>query len=250
MFVKTIIGGAVAATALLAVAPAAFATDYSATQLNDGATTNVYQLTGANTASGHCPGEGHFVSSELTFSDYHYNQSNHFYITMSATATVKPGVAPGTYSLSVDCQNGSGSASFTVPAASTTTTTTPAPPAEPQGKLTVQLNAATAEKLDAVNVYQTAGHNVAYGNCPGGKGVFSSSALTFGDYQYIRGADTETNVNAAATLKPGIVAGAYKLTMTCGDKTVSTTFKVPGKAVVKPVGAPQTGGGGAATLFV
>lgn len=248
MFVKTIIGGAVAATALLAAAPAAFATDYSATQLNDGATTNVYQLTGANTASGHCPGEGHFVSSELTFSDYHYNQSNHFYITMSATATVKPGVAPGTYSLSVDCQNGSGSASFTVPAASTTTTTTPAPPAYEDP--TVQLNADTPALPGRTNIYQFNEANVAYGVCLDGKATFSSSALTFGDFQYVSPADMAANVSAPAKLKPGIVAGAYKLTMTCGDKTVSTTFKVPGKAVVKPVGAPQTGGGGAATLFV
>lgn len=130
----------------------------------------------------------------------------------------------------------------------TTTTTTPAPPTA-QDEPHVQLNAATVDRLDLVNVYNLTGVNEAYGACSDGKAVFSSSALTFGDYQYQPMADVSANVAAAAKLKPGIVAGAYKLTMTCGNKTVSATFKVPGKQVVKtPVGAPQTGGGGAATV--
>lgn len=251
MFAKTVLGGAVVAAALLAAAPAAFATDYTTTQLNDGSTTNVYQATGTNLATGNCPGVGHFVSSELTFSNYNYNQSNHFYITMSATATLKPGVGPGTYSLSVDCAQGSGSASFTVPDTSTTTTppptTTTQPPAQDQPW--VQLNKDTAVLSGLANVYQSTGTNIALGLCPDGKGVFSSSALTFSDYGYGPGADAANNVEATAKLKPGIVAGAYKLMMTCGNETVSATFKVPGKQVVKtPVGAPQTGGGGAATV--
>jgi hypothetical protein len=140
MFAKTVIGGAIAATALLAAAPVAFASDVVPTQLNSGAATNVYQLTGKN---------------------------------------------------------------------------------------------------------------VAVGRCPDSKAVFESSALTFGDYTY--GVDTnhvQSTVFAKATLKPGIVAGAYKLTMTCGKQTVSTTFTVPGQQVTKkPVGAPQTGGGATATVF-
>ena len=80
--------------------------------------------------------------------------------------------------------------------------------------------------------------------------MFSSSALTFSDYEYGSTNHFDGNLAAHATLKPGIVAGAYKLTMTCGKQAVSTTFKVPGKQVTKkPVGAPQTGGGGAATVF-
>jgi hypothetical protein len=249
MFTKTVIGGAVVAAALLAAAPAAFATDYSVTQLNDGAATNVYQFTGTNTATGHCPDPGTFVSPELTFSNYSYNQSNHFYITMSATATLKPGVKPGAYSLSVSCgDKGSGSAAFTVP--DTTTTTAPTqPPA--QGELFVQLNADTAALPGRANVYQFTEGNVAYGNCPGGKGVFSSSALTFSDYTYDAGTmHVTSNVFATAKLKPGVGAGVHKLTMTCADKSVSTDFTVPGKQVTKtPVGAPQTGGGGTATVF-
>ncbi|MFI9385192.1 hypothetical protein [Kutzneria sp. NPDC052558] len=252
MLAKTIVGGAIAATAVLAAAPMALAADYTVTQLNDGATLNVYQLTGTNRAYGNCAGHGTFESSALDFSDYSYNQSNHFYITQAATATLKPGVGPGTYTLSVACDGrGTGSVSFTVPDTTTAPpTTTPAPPAG-QNQLSVQLNADTAALPGRMNVYQFKEGNTAFGYCPGDKGVFSSPALTFSGYTY--GVDTNhvtSNVFAKATLKPGIVAGAYKLTMTCGKQSISTTFKVPSQQVTKkPVGAPQTGGGATATVF-
>ncbi|GAA3434415.1 hypothetical protein [Kutzneria kofuensis] len=119
-----------------------------------------------------------------------------------------------------------------------------------QDEPTVQLNADTAALSGRMNVYQFTEGNTAYGNCSAGKAVFSSSALTFSDYRYEPMADTSANVSATAKLRPGIVAGAYKLAMTCGNKVVSATFTVPGKkATPKPVGAPQTGGGGTATVF-
>ncbi|QUQ70872.1 hypothetical protein [Kutzneria sp. CA-103260] len=136
-----------------------------------------------------------------------------------------------------------------IASASTTTTTTTPPPA--QGELFVQLNADTAALPGRANVYQFTEGNVAYGNCPGDKGVFSSSALTFDGYTYNADVMAVTsNVFAKAKLKPGVGAGAYKLTMTCGNRSISATFTVPGKQVTKtPVGAPQTGGGGTATVF-
>ena len=79
--------------------------------------------------------------------------------------------------------------------------------------------------------------------------MFSSSALTFGDYVYGPGADAVINVQAVATLKSGVGPGTYKLSMTCGNRSVSASFTVPGKQVTTtPVGAPQTGGG-TATVF-
>ena len=101
-----------------------------------------------------------------------------------------------------------------------------APSAFASSDLTVQLNAAGGPS-GPTNTFQFTASNTAYGNCPGGHGVFSSPVLLFGSHQYGPSGQPDTNVRAAALLRPGIVAGAYKLTMTCGDESVSTTITVP-----------------------
>jgi hypothetical protein len=53
--------------------------------------------------------------------------------------------------------------------------------------------------------------------------VFSSPELLFGSLRY----DSGTRVHAEAMLRPGIVAGARKLTLTCGNEAVTGTFTVP-----------------------
>lgn len=253
MFRKMIVGGVIAAAAL-AGAPAALASghDQLAVQLNAGARTNVYQFTGGNTAFGNCPnGKGVFSSPVLVFSDYKYGPTNHFDGNVSATARLKPGaVGTGTSPLFFTCGDKQIDVVITVPPQTTppptTTTNTPQPA---QDQPTVQLNVDTAAMMGRQNVYQLSGENSALGFCPNGKGVFSSPVLTFSDYLEVSPADVTANIAATATLKPGVGAGTYKLSMTCGDKIVSTDFLVPAKQVTKtPVGAPQTGGGGTATV--
>jgi hypothetical protein len=249
MFRKMMVGVAVAVAAL-AGAPAALASghDQLAVQLNvDAGRVNVFQWTEGNTAFGNCPnGKGVFSSPTLVFSNYKYGPTNHFDGNVSATATFKPGMGwPGTSPLFMTCGDKQIDAVITVPSPPTTTTTTPPPPVNHPF---VQLNTDTAAIFEK-NVYQFAHSNWANGYCPDHVVVFSSSVLTFGDNQYNPYEMHNLNVSAPATLKPGVGAGTYKLSMTCDGQTVSTDFLVPAKQVTKtPVGAPQTGGGGTATV--
>jgi hypothetical protein len=249
MFRKIIVGGLVAVAALAGFAPAALASDNDqlAVQLNVDSPANVYQLNGSNTVFGNCPnGKGVFSSPALIISDYKYGPTKDFDGNVSATATLVPGIGPGTSPLFMTCGDKQIDVVITLPEQPTpppTTTTTPPAAEQPF----VELNVNTAA-LQEKNVYQLDKQNGALGFCPG-KGVFSSPVLTFGEYKYTAPAMTGENVYAPATLKPGVGAGTYKLSMTCDGQTVSTDFTVPGKQVTKtPVGAPQTGGGGTATV--
>lgn len=90
--------------------------------------------------------------------------------------------------------------------------------------MSVQLNVDAAGQPSRVNTFQFTGVNTAYGACPGGHGVFSSPELLFGSVHQ----DSATQVHAEAMLRPAIVAGAYKkLTLTCGNESVTATFTVP-----------------------
>ncbi|MFC0439124.1 hypothetical protein [Kutzneria buriramensis] len=118
-----------------------------------------------------------------------------------------------------------------VAAAAALTAFAPVALAADNDKPTVQLNAGSN-----VNVYQFTGGNTAFGNCPNGKGVFSSPALVFSDYQYGPTDHYHGNVAARATLKPGlpVTPGTWPLFMTCGDKEVDAVFTVPAQTTPPP----------------
>jgi hypothetical protein len=117
--------------------------------------------------------------------------------------------------------------------------TSPAP-----AKGSVQLNVNTAINQTLVDKYVRDAPNVALAKCEGATPAFSSPALTFSNYTPGPFMGADANISADAALKPGIPAGTYPLTVTCGGQTYSTQFSVPAPQVSKvPAGAAKAGDG-------
>jgi len=244
MFLKSVLAGAAVVVGLVGLAPAAFAGYHETVQLNSGATANVYQSTAPNKVFGACETvDPKVFSPVLEFGELHEEVVPGTPFDLWATVTLKPGVGPGTYRVTMNCGNSYIGADFTVPGPSTTT-----PPTKDPSLPSVWLNDTAA----TTGVYQYGKQNTAFGDCPDGRGVFDSPVLTFGapNYGYGNAGHGSANVSANATLKSGVGPGRYVLVMNCDDKQARVDFTVPAKQVTKtPVGAPQTGGGGTATLF-
>ncbi len=121
--------------------------------------------------------------------------------------------------------------------------TVPAPSGAP-AKGSVQLNVNTAINQTLVDKYVRDAPNVALAKCDGASPAFSSPVLTFSNYTPGPFMGADANISADAALKPGIGAGTYPLTVTCGDQTYRTQFTVPAPQVSKvPSGAAKAGDG-------